>query len=197
MCGEAVSPGPGRRRAPVRGHQGYPTSMRAGHDLDPPPVGVEEVGGEVARAVGVARPGGPVVGAAVGESRLVGRVDGRAPRGGDGDVPEAGSKVPAAGDDPEARLVDPVGDRARRVDDAPAPERVEDGVVERRRAREVGDLVADVVDHAPERARSPRSTSRWVTSMKTSSLSRYRSAKCSAIATERWRPPVQPMAIVR
>ena len=54
---------------------------------------------------------------------------------------------------------------------------------------------------APIRGRRPSgrraSTSRCTTSTTMSSRSPKRRARCSAIATERWRPPVQPIAIVR
>jgi hypothetical protein len=62
-------------------------------------------------------------------------------------VAEARRRRAAARDDPQPRLVRAVGDRRRPVDDTAPAEAAEHRVVERGRAREVGDLEADVIDH--------------------------------------------------
>ena len=49
----------------------------------------------------------------------------------------------------------------------------------------------------PQGRRGGLSTSRWTTSTRKSPRASYSLARCSAITTERWRPPVQPMPTVR
>ena len=53
------------------------------------------------------------------------------------------------------------------------------------------------LDHGVRRRAGRLSMSRWATSTRRRRARGSAAARCSAIATERWRPPVQPIAIVR
>src|SRR4051812_40464859 len=121
--------------------------MTAADDLDTQAVGVQQVRRVVPGAV--AGPGSriAVAAAARGERRLERGVDRGTSVRRYGDVAEARPGPLAAGDDPQPRLVDAVGDRGLPVDDPPPAERVEERVVEARGALQVGDLEADVVEH--------------------------------------------------
>src|SRR4051794_38685959 len=136
--------------------------MTAADDLDTEAVGIQQIGRVIARPVARAGPRSAVAAAAGGERRLIRGVHRGAPVRGDRDVPEARPRPLPAGDDPQPRLVDAVGDRGLAVDDPPPAERVEERVVEARGALQVGDLEADVVEHFVYPAK--RSMSRWVTS---------------------------------
>src|SRR6185312_2291754 len=76
-------------------------SVAAGHELDPQPIGVEEVGRVVARPVLVAGAGRAIVGAAGSQRGLVRGVHRRAAVSRDRDVAEARAGRAAAGDDPQ------------------------------------------------------------------------------------------------
>ena len=145
-----------REFVPRRGRGSEPRSVRAADDFDPEAVGIEQIRGVVARAVLVARARRAVVGAAGRQRACVGGVDRGPAAGGDGDVAEARRRGPPAGDDPQPRVVDAVADGVGRVEDPPPAERVEERVVERGGAREVGDLEADVVEHGERFSRARR-----------------------------------------
>src|SRR5215211_3901003 len=79
--GQATAPG--RRAAPRAPLARLP---HAAHELEPSAVGIEQVGGVIARRTERPRRGSTAVAAARGEPRLVGGVDGTAPGGGDREV---------------------------------------------------------------------------------------------------------------
>src|SRR4051812_8602741 len=118
--------------------------VRCDH-LDPQAVRVAHVGGVVARTVLGPGAGGAVVRPTGLQRCRVGRVDRRLAARPEGDVP-VGRRRPVAGGQPEHGLGDAPPDHVLVLVQPPHPEREEDRVVEASGARQVRDLVADVVD---------------------------------------------------